>query len=551
MLVVAVRVTQVVLEVADEHLGPVHDVQRAIRGHGHAGGAEVTGLGIVGLDQARLDGRALDCRTFFSELRAEDALVGNHVRVEERALPVVREVTAAEDGRARAGTRGAVPHLVIAAAGASIEVAREARSKVVSVTGGIGDDVVTPVVEHAAVRVGEAVGDVARELVGHRLEAVDGTVSVSNRSLIEGFDLGAVEHAVGEVHRTTWFIADGVCLVVGVRRVHARQNLYNRIGFFHLTGGVARKPHIGRLDEDDAILIELEASWAVEAVEEDVRLGDLASLWVEVEDEELVEVLSRRGGLGVVRPDGEPEATLGVEVHLDRVDEFRDCRLVGDELDLAALREGQVLELLFAGKVGDRLLAVRRDGDVGQEVVVLDDEVLTVGGGPDDQVAVGGLDVAIGELTADDGGVVDTFVLNAGPLTVDIELVDRAVAVVPLGGLLVNGSEERGVDGRGCLTEEGLELHGGKGFVASVIQVDTVNRQRGLGRRVELLRRGEEVDELNLVSLGNFAEGGGVGSEVLIIAGDDGRVEVGGLEVFVGNRGEEDEADLALAVVGG
>ena len=603
VLVVAVRVTQMVLEVADEHLRPVHDVERAIGGDGDAGGAEVAGLLLVGLDEVRQEGLALQAGAVLGDLRAEDALDGDHVRVEEVALPVVGEVTAAEDRGARAGAGRAIPELRVLGMGAFVQMTGEARAEVVGVAGGVGDDVVAPVVEDAAVRVGEAVGHVAGQLVGLGFEAVDGTVGVAQHA-VEGLDLGAVEHAVGEVDGASRFIADGVRLVVRVGGVHAGEQAFLPVGLA-VAVGVADVPDVGRLDEDDAVLVELEAGRAVEAVEEGRGLEDLAGLRVEIQDDELVEDLGGRGGLGVGRPAGDPEAALGVEVHLHRVDQLGDDRLVGDELDLHAFGGGEVLELVDAAEVGDRFLAVRGNGDLGLEVVVLHFDRLALGGGPDALVVVGGLEVAVGEFGAEHRGVVDAFVFDAGALAEDVELVDRAVAVVPLGALFVHlgadllveshfiaavqeeedaesedgdadqlhrvlavffgGLEEGGqhqdrseqeqrvgeqAAGTVALAEDGLELDGGEGGVTGGVHVDAVESERGLGRSVELLGGGEEVDERHAIGLGDGGHGGSVEREVLVVAGGELGVEVGGLQVLMRDRGEQDDADLALAVVG-
>ena len=453
-------------------------------------------------------------------------------------------------------------------------------------------------------RVGEAIGHVAGQLVGLGFEAVDGAVGVAEHA-VEGLDLGAVEHAVGEVDGASRFIADGVRLVVRVGGVHAGEQAFLPVGLA-VAVGVADVPDVGGLDEDHAVLVELEAGRAVEAVEEGRGLEDLAGLRVEIQDDELVEDLGRRGGLRVGRPAGDPEAALGVEVHLHRVDELGDRGLVGDELDLHAFGGGEVLELVDAAEVRDRLLAVRRHGDLGLEVVVLHFDRLALGGGPDALVVVGGLEVAVGELGAEHGGVVDAFVFDAGALAEDVELVDGTVAVVPLGALLVDlgadllveshfvaavqeqedaesedgyadqlhhvlavffggleesgqgqdhSEQEQGIGeqpaGTVALAEDGLELDGGEGGVAGGVDVDAVVGERGLGRGVELLGGGEEVDELHAVGLGDGGHRGRVEGEVLVVVGGELRVVVGGLQVFVRDRGEEDDADLALAVVGG
>ena len=66
------------------------------------GGTEVWVLRDVRRNEV-LQGLALDAGTLLRELRAEDALNTDHVRVQEQALPVIREMAAAQDRRARAG----------------------------------------------------------------------------------------------------------------------------------------------------------------------------------------------------------------------------------------------------------------------------------------------------------------------------------------------------------------------------------------------------------------------------------------------------------------
>ena len=337
--------------------------------------------------------------------------------------------------------------------------------------------------------------------------------------------------------------------MVRVSGIHAGEQAFLPVGLA-VAIGIADVPDVRRLDEDDAVLIELEAGRAVEAVKEGGRLEDLAGLRVEIQDDELVEDLGRRRGLRVGRPAGNPEAALGVEVHLHRVDELGDGGLVGDELDLHAFGRGEVLELIDTAEVGDGFLAIRRHGDLGLKVIMLHFDRLTLGGGPDALVVIGGLEVAVGELGAEHRGVVDALVLNAGALAEDVELVDRAVAVVPLGALLVDLGADLFVHGASGLAEDGLELGGTEGGVTGGIDVDAVEGERGLGGGEKLLRSGEEVDELDAVGLGDFSHGGSVEREVLVVLSGELGVEVRGLQVFVRDRREEDDADLALAVIG-
>ena len=97
-----------VLEVADKHLRPIHKIERAIRRDGDTGGTNIRVLRDVIRHQI-LDGLALDAGALFRKLGAENPLHADHVGVEEKPLPIVREVAAGEDRRAGARARRAIP----------------------------------------------------------------------------------------------------------------------------------------------------------------------------------------------------------------------------------------------------------------------------------------------------------------------------------------------------------------------------------------------------------------------------------------------------------
>ncbi len=340
VLVIAIGITQVVLQVADEHLRPVHDVERTVRCHCDAAGAEVRILFNIGLEKRGLERFTFEACTFFGNLCAEDSLEADDVGVEEQPLPIVGEVAAAEDGRAGAWARRAVPELAHAGMSSGIEVAAEGWAEVVRVAGSVRDDVVTPVIEDATVRVGEAVGNVAVEATGARFETVDCAVDVANGAS-ERFDVGAVEHAVAEVDGATWLVADGVGFVMGISGVESVNDALFPIGF-PVTVGVADEPHVGRLHDENAVLVELESGGAVESVEERGAFRELSALRVDVEDEEFVEHLGGGGEFGIARPCGDPETAFGVEGHLDGVDQFGELFLGGDVVDFDAFGSGEV-----------------------------------------------------------------------------------------------------------------------------------------------------------------------------------------------------------------
>src|SRR5262245_42181275 len=83
--------------------------------------------------------------------------------------------------------------------GGIIQVAAKGRAEEVLVAGGIGDNVVAPVVEDTPVRVGKTVGNVGLKFAGARLEAEDAAVVIAHRA-IGRLDLGAMEDAVAEIN---------------------------------------------------------------------------------------------------------------------------------------------------------------------------------------------------------------------------------------------------------------------------------------------------------------------------------------------------------------
>ena len=395
---------------------------------------------------------------------------------------------AAQDGRAGAGPRRAVPELLHPGMRAGVEVAAEGRTEVVGVAGRVGDQVIAPVIEDPAVRIGEAVGDVARELAGVRLVAVDRAVPVADRT-VEGFHVGPVENAVAQIDRAAGLQAHRVRLVVRVRGIEPVQHPLLPVGLA-VAVGVAHEPEVGRLHQQHAVLVKLEAGRAIQAVEEGRDLRRLAGLRVEVDDQQLVEVRGGRRGLRIGRPRGDPQAALGVEVHLHRIDQFGKVLLGGDQLDLAAGSQLEVLDRLLAGKVGHLLVAVRRDQVDLRQVVVLHHQVAALGDRPDPEVAVGGLDVALRQLLAEDLRVGHALVSDPRAAAEDVVLIDGPVAVMPLGVLvdhrLADLADPRLVERRRLPAENRAELHRRELAVAFLRQVDAIDGERRARLGVEV-----------------------------------------------------------------
>ena len=150
---------------ADERVVPVADVERAIGAGRGVDGAEVA---IGRRNDVRLP-QALLAAAVRHELHAVNALEADAVGVEIVAPEFVGEMPAREDRAAGAGTRGPVPEgFQLRVLCRIVEVAAEGGAPVGVVAGGVGDDVVAPVVERAAVGIREVVGDVGFKFRGER-----------------------------------------------------------------------------------------------------------------------------------------------------------------------------------------------------------------------------------------------------------------------------------------------------------------------------------------------------------------------------------------------
>ena len=289
---------------------------------------------------------AFDPRTIGRELDAENALDADHVAVEKVAVEIIRPCPAGDHPRSGAGPRGTAPELFHAGVFAGeVDVTAERRREIVGVAGGIGDEVVAPIVEDFAVRVGETVGNVSLESVGQRLESIEGAVGVPNRAG-GGFDLRAMEHTVAKIGGTAGIAHHRVGRVVRVGGIDAVENALFKVGVivsfsrFHI-------PQIRRLHEQNAVLVKGETGRAVQAVDEMCDFVGVTGALGVFKNKNAVTDFVIRGALRVGAPRGNPQTALGVPGHLHGLDQFRKLRLIRPEADLHTLRRGHVLDRLF------------------------------------------------------------------------------------------------------------------------------------------------------------------------------------------------------------
>ena len=122
-----------------------------------------------------------------------------------------------------------------------VDLAAERGSEVSVVAGGVGDDVVAPVVEGAAMRIGEAEGDVGIELSRERLVAIDGAVDVAHGTG-DRLDLRTVENAVAKQNRAARLVDERVGGVVRIGGVETHKHALRE---HTLAADIAHEPDVG------------------------------------------------------------------------------------------------------------------------------------------------------------------------------------------------------------------------------------------------------------------------------------------------------------------
>lgn len=206
MFVVAIWIAQMMLHVADDRILPIGEVHRAVR-------ADVDGdrpkVWVAGTDQW-IDCFAFETGAIFADFDTVNALEADDIAIEEVTLELGWEMAARKQARSGARTGWPVPELLhVGVLGRVVNVTAESRSEVRVIAGSIGDEIVAPVIEHAAMRIGEMISNIGFEFASARFEAINGSVVVADGAG-GGLDLCAVKDAIAEVNSAAWFEADRI-----------------------------------------------------------------------------------------------------------------------------------------------------------------------------------------------------------------------------------------------------------------------------------------------------------------------------------------------------
>ena len=113
-----------------------------------------------------------------------------------------------------------------------------------------------------------------------------------------------------------------------------------------VTVGVLEENDVGLAGDQDSAVPEFEGERTVDFCE----LGDavgVAILVVVVQDEQGVVHFLNRIPFRIGRPGGDPEAALGIDVHLNGIDQVGEFALVGEQVGFKALGDGKMLRGLL------------------------------------------------------------------------------------------------------------------------------------------------------------------------------------------------------------
>ena len=551
---VAVRVAQVVLHVADDRVLPVGNVQGSVRPHLGIYRAEVR----ISAQQHRLEFAAPECCSVVFDLVPEHALHTDAVRHGQRATVVFREVAAAEELHPTAGARALLVHLRGAAMFHRVRQVAAEECRVVRVgTSTVDHDVVAPLVEHVAVRVGKAVGHIDFELHGARIVAVHTAVDVPLRWAVRRFNLAVVERTFLEEHIATRPHHEAVGTVVRIGTVQPAEHALTGIGLV-VAVGVLQQPDVRALGHQHATGHELKPGRVVQPVGEHRAFVGLAVAVGVFEDQDLVVERILRLPVRVAVPADHPQPASLVPRHLHRVHEQTgEGGLVGEQVHLEVLAQRHAVDGGFAA--GENVFAFRPlarlvgdDLDELGGLGVVDRCGASLGDGVDVVVAEGrhlvqDLHLALGHGAV---GLLLRFEHQMAASTVDAVPIGGAVALVPV-EVAIHRSRVYGFHQllvtTDRLAEELRVDHLCHLAVAVVGQVDAVDGERCFRLRIRSTRRVIEIDVGHAVRCRNFRHRLAVQGDTRVVFAAIGQVQV--LQVLVGNRPDEDHLRGGSAVV--
>ena len=180
-----------------------------------------------------------------------------------------------------------------------------------------------------------AVVGVVRELERARVEAVHRRGGITLRPLPRGLHVADVEHTALVVNVAAWPVNDVVGGVMRVGGVEAVEQALLHVCLV-VSVGVLEVNQVRTTGDDDASVPELEAGRVVHARECDHLVGHAVAILVRQNDERILHLLVGavldRLPLGIVGPDGSPEAALGIDTHLHRVDHVVEHFLGGEDI---------------------------------------------------------------------------------------------------------------------------------------------------------------------------------------------------------------------------
>ena len=222
-----------------------------------------------------------------------------------------------------------------------------------------------------------------------------------------------------------------------------------------------------------------------------------------------------------------------------------------------ALSHFHLLDAFFSAQIGI-LAAFEISGSVGfyiqffRNIAVIDLHVAALGNCPNPLVAVSSHDVEDFHFAAHDVGVRLTVPSERRPAAEDIKAIDHTIAAEPMQVFIEHGLAKLEklflVLGNVTGTVEKLvDDHFGDGPIAVLEQVDTVHRERLLGRAIKLLSRAKQVNKRYVLLRADLFKRRGKRSQLLVVSRSIRQVRT--MQILVGDRRKDDQPRRRFAVV--
>ena len=271
----------------------------------------------------------------------QDTQESDAIADQEVALILLWEQTAREDSRSCHGTHSHFEPLFVSNPFADVHIRTGSAGSIVG-------ELVAPLVEDIAVWVGSD-REMEFHFEGSRVESVHTAFTRSNR-FGRRFHRGDVKNTPGPVEPAIGSHQHRVCRVVRVGATDSLEHSDLKIRFV-VPVGVLEEPNLWEGGNQHATVPEFETGDAIELVgESDTSVGQSVTIVIGQANDFVATGLGRIP-VWVRRPNRGKESSIGIDSHLNRVNQLGKHLFAGKEIDFHALGNLHLPDRFFATEI--------------------------------------------------------------------------------------------------------------------------------------------------------------------------------------------------------